>query len=77
MSSTVQTLPQEMQDCENGLLFSELAKPKIINIALHALTKITQRSFYTASSQSKELEIVNHATTVKKQLTKLKLTKET
>ena len=41
----------------NGLQFSELAKPKIINIPLHALTKITQLSF-TVWIQFKELEFV-------------------
>ena len=46
----------------NGLLFSELAKPKIINTPIHALSKITQRRL-TVSSHSKELEIANHATT--------------
>ena len=61
---------------KNGLLFSELAKPKIINIPLHALTKTTRRSF-TVSSQSKELEIVNHAAIIKKQLAQFKLTEET
>ena len=60
----------------NGLLFSELAKPNIIKIPLHALTKITQRNF-TASSQSNELEILNHTTVIQKQLAQFKLTEET
>ena len=71
--------PKKWKDAinlENGRLFSELAIPKIINIPLHALTKITRRSF-TVSSQSKELEIVNHATIIKKQLAQFKLTEET
>ena len=51
----------------NEQLFPELVKPKIINIPLHGLTKVAQRSF-TVSNQSEELEIVNHATIFKKQL---------
>ena len=71
--------PKKWKDAinlRNGLLFSELAIPKIINIPLHALTKITRRSF-TVSSQSKESEIVNHAAIIKKQLAQFKLTEET
>ena len=67
--------PKKWKDAinlRNVLLFSELAIP----IPLHALKKITRRSF-TVSSQSKELEIVNHATIIKKQLAQFKLTEET
>ena len=79
MRSNVQTLPQEMEKCEKFKKWTavfELAKPKVINIPLHALTKMTQRSF-TVSSQSKESEIVNHTTIIKKQPAQFKLTEET
>ena len=44
----------------NGLLFSQIAK-KFFDISSQALTKIAQQRF--VSSQSKKLQIMNHATT--------------
>ena len=79
MSSNVQTLLQEMEKCdkfEKWTAISELAKPRIINVSLHALPKITKRNL-TVSSQSKELEILNHTTIIQKQLAQFKVAEET